>query len=91
MAFTVTVVDKTVFGNKRAILLDVTADAVSGVVAVPGLNVVDCISATQVSMVTMSLIKFHPNVNAASAASNGNIMVSGTTSGDRFFLVVYGH
>lgn len=90
MAYTVTVVNKTVFGNKRAHLLDVTADAQSGVVDT-GHGIVDAFTVGAISMNTNSLVKMRPNINAASAASNGQIMVSGCTSGDRFFLVVYGH
>ena len=90
MAYTVTVVEKTVFGNKRAVILDVTADAASGVVAT-GLNRIVAHSVSPVSMATHSLVKFRPNVNAASAASNGNIMVSGAADGDRFFVIAYGH
>lgn len=90
MAFTVTVVNKTVFGNKRVSLLDVTADAQSGVVD-SGHSVVDAFTVGPISMATFSLVKIRPNINAASAASNGQIMVSGVASGDRFFLTVFGH
>lgn len=90
MAYTVTIVNKTVFGNKRVSLLDVTADAQSGSVD-SGFGVVDAFSVGPVSMATFSLVKFRPNISAASAASNGQIMVSGAASGDRFFITVYGH
>lgn len=89
MAFTVTVVNRTVMGNKRVDLLDVTADAQSGVVAT-GMKYVDAFSVGPVSMATVSLVKFRPNIGADSAAANGSIMVSGSASGDRFFLTVYG-
>ena len=89
MAFTATLVRNTVFGNERVQIYDVTADAQSGVVAC-GIYV-DAVMLTQVSMTTNSLIKCRPNINHASAASIGNVMLSGCTSGDRFFLMVYGH
>lgn len=89
MAYSVTVVDKTVFGNKRVCILDVTADAQSGVVDT-GLSVVDALSLGPVSMNTFSLVKVRPNINAASAAANGKLMISGCTSGDRLFITVYG-
>lgn len=89
MAYSVTVVDKTVFGNKRVCIFDVTADAQSGVVET-GLSRVDAFDVGPVSMATFSLVKFRPNISAASAAANGSIMVSGAASGDRFFITVYG-
>lgn len=89
MAYTATVVRKTVFGNERVVIFDVTADAQSGVVDA-GMYV-DGFAVGPISMATVSLVKFRPNINAASAASNGNIMISGAASGDRFFLTVYGH
>lgn len=89
MAYTATVVKKTVFGNERVVVFDVTADAQSGVVDA-GMYV-DAFSTGPISMNTNSLVKIRPNINAASAASNGNIMISGCTSGDRFYLTVYGH
>lgn len=89
MAYTATVVDKTVFGNKRVHIFDVTADAASGSVD-SGMSYIDAIQVSPVSMATFSLVKFRPNINAASAASNGLVMISAAASGDRFFLHVYG-
>lgn len=89
MAYSATVVRKTVFGNERVVIFDVTADAQSGVVDC-GMYV-DGFTVGPISMATLSLVKFRPNINAASAASNNNIMISGAASGDRFYLTVFGH
>jgi hypothetical protein len=89
MAYTATVIEKTVFGNLRTVIYDVTADAASGVVDA-GMNIVG-FAVGPVSMATVSLVKFRPNIGADSAAANGKLMVSGAASGDRFFLTIYGH
>lgn len=89
MAYTATLVKNDVQGSTRVKVFDVTADAASGVVD-SGHSIVLWHQVSPISMATMSLVKFRPNINAASAASNGNIMVSGAASGDRFFLTVYG-
>lgn len=90
MAYTTTVVKKDVHGSQRAFTFDVTADAQSGVVDT-GLAYVEGFTVGPVSMNTFSLVKFRPNISGASAASNGQVMISGCTSGDRFFLMVFGH
>lgn len=89
MAYTATVVFKTVLGNKRVHVYDVTADAQSGVVNT-GFKYIEAHQASPISMATFSLVKIRPNINAASAASNGAIMISGAASGDRLFLTVFG-
>lgn len=88
MAFTVTKLDGSVFGNKRVAILQVTADAASGVITT-GLSVVDSVSLCPVSMATAA-IKLKRNLSAASAAALGSIMVSSAASGDLFEIVCYG-
>lgn len=89
MGFTVVRNFITVEGNKRVSGLTVTADAASGVVD-SGLLVVESIGFCPVSMGTAG-IKIKKNLNAASAASNGQIMVSSAVNGDAFELIITGH
>lgn len=89
MAYTATLVKKTVHGNERVVAFDVTADAQSGVVDA-GMYI-DHFSVGPISMNTFSLVKFRPNIGADSAAANGKLMISGCTSGDRMFITIFGH
>lgn len=89
MAFTQTLVKVISYGNLRGAIYNMTADANSGLVAC-NVGIVDALSIAPISMSSAG-IKFKINTNAASAASNGNILVSGCTSGDNFFITVYGH
>lgn len=79
MAYTVNQV-KTVFGDQRVHLCNVTADAASGTIPT-GLSVITGYSVGPISMATASpLMK----------ASGGTITVSAAANGDNFFLIVYG-
>lgn len=90
MAFTATVVQKTVFGNMRVHMVEVTADANSGVVDT-GLDVIHAVQASPVSCATFSRMKFKKNLaEDGSTASNGNVFVSSATNGDDLVLVCYG-
>lgn len=88
MAYTATIQKKTVFGNQRVEQYLVTADAASGSVTT-GLSVVESAGICPVSMATAG-IKVKINTSAASAAANGQVLVSSAVSGDAFFLTVYG-
>jgi len=79
MAYTVAT-EKTVFGNLRTHICEVTADAASGEVAT-GLTLVKGYALGPVSMATAApLMK----------ASGGTITVSNAAGGDHFYLTVYG-
>ena len=79
MAYTVTK-EVSAFGNKRVVICNVSADAASGSI-VPGLGVIDGYSLSPISMATGApLIKI----------STSSVVVSNATSGDNFFLIVYG-
>ena len=79
MAYTVTK-EASVFGNKRVVICNVTADAASGIIT-PGLGVIDGYSMSPISMATAApLIKI----------STTTVVVSAAASGDNFFLVIYG-
>ena len=90
MAYTVSGLASTVFGNERVLHLQVTADGVSGVVAT-GLNYIYTCQATINSMVTTTAMRIKINTGAASAVVNGSLFISSVGgNGDVFFLTVYG-
>jgi len=79
MAYTVTQ-EKTVFGNLRAHICNVSADAASGTIPT-GLAEIVGYALAPISMATAApLMK----------ASGGTITVSNAVNGDNFFLTVYG-
>ena len=92
MAFTVATIEKTVFGNKNIAVLSCTADAASDAFASP-FRYVDHVQFSPQSMSTGANggAKIRKNVLSAGTASNGYIAVTGVTSGDVFFLTVWGH
>lgn len=79
MAYTVTQ-EKTVFGNLRAHICNVTADAASGTIPT-GLAKIVGYALAPISMATAAPIM---------KASGGTITVSAAVNGDNFFLTVYG-
>ena len=92
MAFTVAVIDKSVFGNKNMAVMSCTADAESDAFASP-FKFVDNVMFSPQSMSTGANggAKIRKNVLSAGTASLGWIAVTGVTSGDVFFLTVFGH
>lgn len=89
MAYTISK-EITVFGNKRAVLLDITADAATQAVET-GLARIDYIGGIMLQSAATAIgPKFVPNKDASGAAAAGKLGVSGLTSGDRFFVTVYG-
>jgi hypothetical protein len=89
MAYTSSVIFKSVYGNKRAVALSCTADAASGVI-VTGLNNVEALEVVSVSMASGGTGNFRRNLTVASAAANGSVFVSSIANGDVFLLTVYG-
>lgn len=79
MAYTITAT-KVVLGNKRAELVEVTADAASGTIPC-GLGSIECIALAPKSMAS-SAIKM--------STSGGTVTVSNAANGDNFFLTVIG-
>ena len=88
MAFTNTLIERTVFGNKAVQVYSCLADNTSGVIAT-GMKKVDWISVTYKSMST-GATKFKINALTSGTASAGYVAVTGITSGDEFFIQVYG-
>lgn len=87
MAYTVTRI-KDVFGSKRVVLLEITADAATQAVE-SGLKNIMGMSYGPKSM-NSSNIHLAINSNASGVQSFGVVGVSGCTSGDNFHVVVYG-
>ena len=87
MAYTVTRY-ASVFGNKRAVGLKVTADAATQTVQT-GLGVIEWYSIGYGSM-SSNGIKVAINSNASGVAEFGSVGVTGCTTGDDFYLTVYG-
>lgn len=88
MAFTITRYPSD-FGNKKVTLLDITADASTQTVDC-GYVAIECINTGYASM-NSSNIHIAVNSNASGVQSMGVLGISGCTSGDRFFVTVYGH
>ena len=87
MAYTI-VKNVNVFGNQRAIHMDITADAATQTIE-PGLSKIYGVAYTPCSMNT-SNIHISPNSGALNTALFGFIGVTGCTSGDHFFITVFG-
>ncbi len=87
MAYTV-VKYPSVFGNKRAIGLKITADAATQAVET-GLKVIEWLSVGYGSMSSQG-VKCAINSNASGVATPGTLGLSGFTSGDDFYVTVYG-
>lgn len=88
MAFTVTTEMKTVFGNKRVHGYAVTADAATAEIDT-GLDTVDHMQVSIKSANTFGAY-WAKNVLTAATASYGTISVTGCTSGDDYYVTVYG-
>jgi hypothetical protein len=87
MAYTVTR-QQSVFGNMRAVLMEVTADAATQVIET-GLGKIVGFSYAPKSM-NSSNIHMAINSSATGVQSYGVFSVTGCTSGDNFHVVVYG-
>ncbi len=80
MAFSNSLVGRSVFGNKAVQFYSSVADAATGTIAT-GLNQVSAISVTLKSASTCA-VKFGIVASA--------VVVSGATSGDEYYVTVYG-
>lgn len=88
MAWTETVTNKTVFGNLRVHTYELTADSAT-LELDTGMDVITHIQPAVKSANTFGTF-FDKNVLSAATASNGTVAITGATSGDDFFLTVYG-
>jgi hypothetical protein len=87
MAFTFTVSKKTVFGDERVSHGKVTADSTAGYV-VTGLANIVALTHAPISQTTG--VKYTINKLDSGTAAAGTLAVTGCTSGDEFYVTVYG-
>ena len=88
MAYTVTVLNKTVHGNERVIRYNVLADATTQTVAT-GLGVITGINVVNKSA-TSGMGKYSINLNATGSAAAGSFAMTGIVSGDEYYVTVFG-
>lgn len=88
MAWTITRYP-TVFGNKKTVGIKCVADAATFNVET-GLKTIEWYSFAKGSMTTIVGLSIAPNSNAVGVATPGTVGCSGFTSGDEFYLTVYG-
>lgn len=89
MAFTVTINKKTVFGDMRVNMLSITADATTQTVDTGFDNIVHMDWAAK--SMTTSTVVMNKNTGAEGTALVGSIGISGCTSGDEYYVTVYGN
>lgn len=88
MALSATKIDESVFGNKRVQMYSCVADAATGSFDT-SLSFVDIVSTAFKSMTTGGA-KFAINKGVSGTAIVGTVAVTGMTSGDEFYITVYG-
>lgn len=88
MAFTNSLIESTVFGNKSVQIYSCTCDGATGTI-VTGFGQVTAVQVTPKSLTTAA-IKFKINTLESGTAAAGTIAVTGATSGDVFYAMVYG-
>jgi len=89
MAFTNSLLRRTVMGDMQVQYYSCTADALTGTI-VTGMQSIDMIAITPKSLTT-GAVKFGMNEGVAGTAIAGTLGVTGATSGDEFYAIVYGH
>lgn len=88
MAYTVTKMP-TVFGNKRAVLLNVTADAAEGNIAT-GLKMIEAVVIGQFKSMATGGAQIRKNVDSSGTAANGTLGCSGFSANAEVDIVVFG-
>jgi hypothetical protein len=91
MAYTVTKVHDHSVGDKKGATYDVTADAAEANISAAslGMKYLDYFH-IGIQSITTSFYAMKINVDSSGTAANGGVGISGLTSGDQFFLTVYG-
>lgn len=87
MAYTVTK-HNSVFGNKKTIGMEITADGATQAVET-GLKWIEFMSVGPSSM-NSSNIHIATNSNCSGVSTPGTIGITGCTSGDNFYVTVFG-
>jgi hypothetical protein len=88
MAYTVTRIP-TVFGNKRAVILNVTADGAEDNIST-GLSVIEAVTIGQFKSMATGGAQIRKNVNSSGTAANGTLGCSGFSANAEVDIVVYG-
>ena len=88
MAFVATLQERTVQGNKAVQVYECSSTVATGTIAT-GLNSVTYYTVAPISF-TAGELKIRKNQNSVGGAANGTVAISGMTSGDDFYIVVYG-
>lgn len=89
MAYTVSNIANSVFGNKNVKFLRVTTDAATGVVPT-GFSIVETLLGLAPQSMGTAGIKIKLNEGVASTATVGSLGITGCATGDVFFLTVVG-
>lgn len=89
MAYSLSGSIKTVHGNERVYHGVVTADAASGAVVIPGMTIIDVVHLTAKTS-AVGLATITKNATTSEAASNGSVNIKSATSGDEYYITVYG-
>ena len=88
MAYTATLINESVFGNKRVRAFLVSADAAAGTIAT-GLNTVDMVSVSFKSCSTAAFTVLR-NKSTTATVSNGSIAFASAASSDTFEIICFG-
>jgi hypothetical protein len=88
MAFTVTRTP-TVFGNKRAVLLNITTDGAEGNVET-GLSYIEAVTIGQFKSMATGGASIVKNANSSGLATNGTLGCSGFSAAAEIDVVVFG-
>ena len=88
MAFTNSLLVKSVMGNQRVHFIRATADAATGSIA-SGFDVIEFFGVA-IQSATTAAVKFAMNEATSGTASVGNIAITGAASGDEYMLTIYG-
>ena len=88
MAYTATKQMSTVFGDQRVIGYEITSDSAIAEIDT-GLEYITHIQKSIKSATTLTVF-IAPNVNSTGSASLGTLTITGSTSGDDFYVTVYG-
>ena len=92
MAYTVSTIVNTVMGNLRLAVLEVTPDAATGVVTVPGAIAVDAlVGVSKISGASLTCMTVTQNLDASGAVANGVIGFSNVVASQKYRVSVLYH
>lgn len=89
MAFTVSNIANSVWGNKNIRLLRVTTDGAEAVIS-SGFQVIEGLIGVSNELCADAVYCLKINKGSTGTAANGSIGISGTATGDIFFITVMG-